>query len=55
MKKTYISPKALVVEIKAQSILTGSRTENPSEANNMTSGSFGARGASFSGEYIDEE
>lgn len=46
MKKTYNSPTVKVVEVKAQSILAGS-DYNTSSASSMSSGSFGARGASF--------
>ena len=52
MKKIYNSPKALVVEIKAQSLLAGSLFAID-EAAEMTSGSFGAREADFSDEIID--
>ena len=55
MKKTYIFPEVKVVNIKVQNILAGSYTENTGSASEMSSGSFGARGASFSDGDWDEE
>ena len=52
MKKTYIFPEVKVVNIKVQNILITQSTENAQE---MSSGSFGARGASFSDDEWDEE
>lgn len=55
MKKTYIFPEVKVVNIKVQNILAGSYTENTNSVTGMESGSFGARGASFSDdEWIEE-
>ena len=55
MKKIYMIPTLQVVNIKVQNILAGSYTENTGSASEMGSGSFGARGASFSDDEWDEE
>ena len=52
MKKIYMIPTMKVVNIKVQNILITQSTENAQE---MSSGSFGARGAGFSDDDWEEE
>lgn len=55
MKKTYMIPAMKVVNIKVQNILAGSYTENTGSANEMSSGSFGARSSRFSSWEEEED
>jgi len=54
MKKTYIFPEVKVVNIKVQNILAGSLQQATSGVPEMGSGSFNARGASFSDDDWEE-
>lgn len=46
--KNYVKPEVLIVQMKMNTLLAGSYTEDTSSATGQSSGSFNARSARFS-------